>query len=116
MFGIMARNITEEMSRYYDLPVGVYITSIEEFSAAAEAAGLKPGDVIIKCDGQTIETLDELNEIRDQHQVGDTLTLTIVRNGAKSDISITLGEDRTGAATPTPKAVNYIVIPFKQFR
>ncbi len=101
MFGIMARNITEEMSRYYDLPVGVYITSIEEFSAA-ETAGLKPGDVIIKCDGQTIETLDELNEIRDQHQVGDTLTLTIVRNGAKSDISITLGEDRTGAATPTP--------------
>ena len=67
-----------------------------------DTAGLKPGDVIIKCDGQTIETLDELNEIRDQHQVGDTLTLTIVRNGAKSDISITLGEDRTGAATPTP--------------
>ena len=101
VIGITGRNITEEMSSYYDLPIGVYISGIAEFSAA-EAAGLKPGDVIIKCDGQTIETMDELNEIRDQHQVGDVLTLTVVRNGSKADIPVTLGEDRTGAPKQTP--------------
>lgn len=101
VIGITGRNITEEMSRYYDLPVGVYIQSITEFSAA-EKAGLRPGDVIIQCDGQTIETVDELNEIRDQHQVGDTLTLTIVRNGERMEVSVTLEEDRSSMATPNP--------------
>ncbi len=101
VIGVGGRNITEEMSRYYDLPVGVYVQSITEFSAA-EKAGLRPGDVIVQCDGQTIETVDELNEIRDQHQVGDTLTLTIVRDGQRMEVSITLQEDRSGKATPTP--------------
>lgn len=101
VIGITGRNITQEMSSYYDLPIGVYISSVAEFSAA-ETAGLKPGDVIIKCDGKTIETMEELNEARDQHQVGDVLTLTVVRNGSKSDIQVTLGEDRTGAPVQTP--------------
>lgn len=101
VIGITGRNITEEMSQYYDLPVGVYIQAITEFSAA-EKAGLRPGDVIIQCDGQTVETVDELNEIRDQHQVGDTLTLTIVRNGERMEVSVTLEEDRSSMATPNP--------------
>ena len=101
VIGITGRNITEEMSQYYDLPVGVYIQAITEFSAA-EKAGLRPGDVIIQCDGQTVETVDELNEIRDQHQVGDTLTLTIVRNGERIEVSVTLEEDRSSMATPNP--------------
>ncbi|HIV02091.1 MAG TPA: trypsin-like peptidase domain-containing protein [Candidatus Aphodoplasma excrementigallinarum] len=101
VIGITGRNITEEMSRYYDLPVGVYIQSITEFSAA-EKAGLRPGDVIIQCDGQTIETVDELNEIRDQHQVGDTLALTVVRDGQRMDVSVTLQEDRSSVPTPNP--------------
>lgn len=101
VIGITGRNITEEMSRYYDLPVGVYIQSITEFSAA-EKAGLRPGDVIIQCDGQTIETVDELNEIRDQHQVGDTLGLTVVRDGQRMDVSVTLQEDRSSVPTPNP--------------
>lgn len=101
VIGITGRNITEEMSQYYDLPVGVYIQAITEFSAA-EKAGLRPGDVIIQCDGQTVETVDELNEIRDQHQVGDTLTLTIVRNGQRMEVSVTLEEDRSSMATPNP--------------
>lgn len=101
VIGIGGRNITEEMSQYYDLPVGVYIQTITEFSAA-EKAGLRPGDVIIQCDGQTVETVDELNEIRDQHQVGDTLTLTIVRNGERMEVSVTLEEDRSSMATPNP--------------
>lgn len=101
VIGISGRNITEEMSQYYDLPVGVYIQTITEFSAA-EKAGLRPGDVIIQCDGQTVETVDELNEIRDQHQVGDTLTLTIVRDGQRMEVSVTLEEDRSSMATPNP--------------
>ena len=93
IIGINARNITEEMSKHYDLPIGIYVVSIEEFSPA-ENAGLRIGDVITECDGKKVATVDELNEIRDTHKSGDELILTIVRNGEKIKVPVTLGEDR----------------------
>lgn len=87
------RNITDDMSRYYKLPVGIYVTSVVEFSAA-EKAGIRPGDVIVKYNGEKVETVDELNTLRDQNKVGDTVTLTIVRDGKTMDISLELGEDK----------------------
>lgn len=93
VIGIGGRNITEEMSQYYRLPVGIYVANVSEFSAA-EKAGIKGGDVITKFDGQTVKTVDELNALRDQHNVGDTVTLTIVRDGSTMDISLVLGEDK----------------------
>ena len=57
--------------------------------------------MIINCDGQTVETVDDLSEILETHQVGDTITLTIVRDGTRMDVSATLGEDRTGPVSYT---------------
>lgn len=93
VIGIGGRNITEEMSQYYKLPVGIYVTNVAEFSAA-EKAGIKSGDVITKFNGQSVETVDALNELRDQCKVGDTVTLTVVRSGSAMDIQLTLGEDK----------------------
>lgn len=93
VIGVNYRNITEEMSRYYDLPVGVYVTNVIAFSAA-EKAGIKAGDVIIKFEGQTVKTADELNSLRDTKQVGDTVTLTIVRDSKNMEINVVLGEER----------------------
>lgn len=87
------RNITKDMSLYYKLPVGIYVTSVVEFSAA-EKAGIRPGDVIVKYNGEKVETVDELNALRDQNKVGDTVTLTIVRDDKTMDISLALGEDK----------------------
>lgn len=87
------RNITKDMSLYYKLPVGIYVTSVVEFSAA-EKAGIRPGDVIVKYNGEKVETVDELNALRDQNKVGDTVTLTIVRDDKTIDISLALGEDK----------------------
>lgn len=89
--GISGRNITEEMARQYKLVVGVYITSVEQFSAA-ELAGLKIGDVITAADGTTIKTMDDLNNIKNTHQVGDKMTLTVYRNGESMDLTLTLKE------------------------
>ena len=89
--GITGINLDEQTAKRYKLEVGVYIKSIEDFSPA-EKAGLKAGDVIVKADGKSITTMDELNEIKNSHQIGDTITLTVNRNGSDKDITVTLEE------------------------
>ena len=89
--GITGINLDEQTAKRYKLEVGVYIKSIEDFSPA-EKAGLKAGDVIVKADGKSITTKDELNEIKNSHQIGDTITLTVNRNGSDKDITVTLEE------------------------
>ena len=89
--GITGINLDEQTAKKYKLEVGVYIKSVEDFSPA-EKAGLKSGDVIVKADGKSITTMDELNEIKNSHQIGDTITLTINRNGDNKDITVTLAE------------------------
>ena len=67
------------------------MTEIEEFSAA-EKAGLKIGDVIIEVNGTKITTMDELNEIKNKHKIGDKLKLKVYRNGTQKEFTVTLQE------------------------
>ena len=89
--GIGGIEVDEETARVNNLTVGIYVKTLETFSAA-EKAGVRVGDVIIKADGQDIETMDELNAIKNQKEIGDTMTLTIWRNGETQDIEVTLQE------------------------
>ena len=89
--GIGGRTLTEEIAKKHNLVAGVYIASVEQYSAA-EKAGLKIGDVITSFDGKEVKTMDELNEIKYKHSIGDTVTLKIYRDGKTQDIKVTLGE------------------------
>ncbi len=89
--GITGINLDEQTAKKYKLEVGVYVKSVEDFSAA-EKAGIKAGDVIVKADGKSITAMDELNKIKNSHQIGDNMTLTINRNGTNKDITVTLAE------------------------
>ncbi len=89
--GITGMDLDEETAKANDLVVGIYVKAIDDFSAA-EKAGIKPGDVIIEADGQKITTMDELNEIKNKHQIGDEMTVKVNRNGQERDITITLDE------------------------
>ena len=89
--GIGGIEVDEETARANNLTVGIYVKTLENFSAA-EKAGIKVGDVIVKADGQDIETMDELNEIKNKKEIGDKITLTIWRNGKTQDIEVTLQE------------------------
>ena len=61
--GISGIDVDEAKSKRYNVVQGVYIQSVENFSAA-EKAGLKAGDVIIEANGTSIKTMDELNTIK----------------------------------------------------
>lgn len=92
--GFTASNITENTIKSNPtakLVEGCYIRSIYDYSPA-QKAGLKIGDIVTKVNGQEIKNMDELNNIKNSHKVGDTITLTINRDGKESDVDITLAE------------------------
>ena len=89
--GISGIDLDESTAKKYNLVVGVYVKSVEDFSSA-EKGGLKAGDVIIEADGKSIKSMDELNEIKNSHQIGDTMKLKINRDGSEKELTLTLGE------------------------
>jgi serine protease Do len=91
--GVASMDVTEELAARNDLPVGVYVKEVEAFSAA-ERAGIKIGDVITEIDGQTVKTTDELNALKEKHQAGDTIKLTLIRDGFKKVVDVTLMEEK----------------------
>lgn len=89
--GISAREITSDMANQYQIPQGVYIVGVQEFSAA-EKSGLQAGDVILKFDGKSVKSVDDINKIKSQHKSGDEVKLDIYRNGKNSALSLKLTE------------------------
>lgn len=92
--GITGSDITEETveaNPTFDLKVGAYVRSVDDYSPA-EKAGIKVGDIITQADGQTVENMDDLNEIKNSHQIGDKMNLTIYRDGSETTVELTLAE------------------------
>jgi serine protease Do len=89
--GINYENVTESDSYRYNIPVGVYVTSVEEGSAA-EKAGLRSGDVITAIDGTEIKTGEELTAQKNLHSAGDTVSITFTRSGSSKTVELTLDE------------------------
>ena len=91
MIEFLKNSQDEEIAKKYDLVEGVYVVSVEEFSAA-EKAGIKPQDVIIGINGKTIKTMDELNAVKNTHNIGDQMTIVVNRNGEEKELTLTLQE------------------------
>ena len=89
--GITGMDLDSETANANHLVEGIYVKDVETFSAA-EKGGIKIGDVIVKADGKDIKTMDELNEIKNSHSIGDEMTITVNRDGKEMDLTITLGE------------------------
>ncbi|BDR59836.1 serine protease [Lactobacillus xylocopicola] len=75
-----------------NLKNGIYIASVTK-NAAADKAGLKTGDVIIKVDNKSVTDVASLHSILYNHKVGDDVTLTINRGGKERDVHVKLGEN-----------------------
>ncbi|MBO5348759.1 MAG: trypsin-like peptidase domain-containing protein [Clostridia bacterium] len=93
--GISGRDIDEITAKQNNIPrEGVYVVSVEAFSAA-EKAGIQAGDLIIAFDGEEIKTMDKLNELKNKHNIGDEVKIKLIRNGEEKEISLTLGENKS---------------------
>jgi serine protease Do len=87
--GIQIREIDSATAKKYDLSEGIYVASVDEFSPA-EKAGLKIGDIIVKCDGKEAKTFDELKAIKDTKNAGDTMNLEVIRDKKTIDVPVVL--------------------------
>lgn len=90
MLGISGATISEEQAKFNNLPQGVYVYSASDNSTA----DLQKGDVITAIDGVEITSMDELNEQKNKHKAGESVTLTICRNGENVQVQVTLLESK----------------------
>ena len=68
---------------------GIFVVSVEQRSAAA-FAGLEAGDVSFEADGQAVATTGELNDVKNQHKVGDSMTIKFERQGQERETTLVL--------------------------
>ena len=93
--GISVATVSEEV-KGYGLPAGASVQAIEPDSPA-EKAGLLRNDIITEANGETITTSSELVDMVGSCSPGDTLTLTVFRNGAYTTVEVIIGEKITSA-------------------
>ena len=93
--GITVQAVTSDVASAYDMPKGVYITSVTEGSGA-ERAGLKKGDIITRFDGSSVGSQEELKEQLSYYRAGEQVKLTVSQTVdgeyRERDITVTLGE------------------------
>lgn len=95
--GISMRNLSDAMYYHYqelrniDIDAGVYVEEVTSGSPAADA-GIRVGDIIISADGEDVDNLAYLRYLLYTHDVGDTMELTIYRNGDEVNLTVTLDQ------------------------
>lgn len=70
---------------------GAKIAAVGSDTAAAKA-GLQIGDIIVGLDGEAVTSVSVLRTLLADHRSGDTVKLTVSRNGRQTNISVTLDE------------------------
>ena len=91
--GVIIQEMNSDVAKRENISVnqGVLITELVD-GGAAQSAGAKVGDVIMKVNGITTKSVPELQEQIGSRNPGDQITLTVYRNGAQKELNIKLKE------------------------
>lgn len=91
MLGISMQNINESIKQHYNLPTadGVLVVEVVQ-NSPAESAGIKIGDVIVEIDARPVLTGANVQELVSMHRPGEEMLVTVIREGARSDIIVKL--------------------------
>ena len=87
--GITVGQIPTNIAQHYEMPEGLYVSAVSEGSDA-EKQGIKPGDVLTAVDGAEVRTTDDVVEIKNSKNVGDSMKFSIWRDGEELEFTITL--------------------------
>ena len=111
--GVSVQNTDEESASMFGLPTGAYIVSVEK-DGAAERAGIKPKDIVIKIGDHDVSNVTDLTLALRNFKAGDTTTVTVIRSGSEVKLEITLDEkpraadtEETQPSAPMPSSGDY---------
>lgn len=90
--GIYGIDLDKTLASRNNLVEGVYIYKISANSPAQEL-GLQRGDVIVEFDGQKVLTINEINTIKNEKNIGDKVKIKVYRDGDYKEGVLTLGSD-----------------------
>lgn len=76
--GVKAADLTTEAIQMYNMPAGAFITEVTE-GGAADNAGIKKGDIIVKLDGQKVSGKDDLVDKLQYYEAGENIEVVISR-------------------------------------
>jgi Do/DeqQ family serine protease len=111
MLGVSIRTMDGSMAKekHMDFVKGVWVESVGE-NSAAEKAGMKSGDIIVKVEDVKVTTSPRLQEIIAQHRPGDKLNVVVNRKGKEIDLEVIL--ENANGTTEITKKVHKEVLNF----
>lgn len=89
VLGITAHDITPELAQERNIPEGIRIKTVADFSPA-EKAGLRTGDIITAYNNKKVKTVEELNKAKESSKEGDVVNLTVFRDGKTIQVDLKL--------------------------
>ena len=85
-------SVADEVREQLDIDTdeGAFVVEVVPDSGAAEA-GLEQGDVIVAVDGEEITSNEQLGEVVRDHEAGDSIEITILRDGEEQTVTAEIG-------------------------
>lgn len=91
VLGIMGGELTSDLAKAFgtNTQQGAFVNQVMPDSAA-DVAGIKPGDIIVKLNGKAVRSFGELRANIATMGAGKTVTLGVIRDGKEQDVQVTL--------------------------
>ena len=101
--GVRIQQVTDEIAESLNIKParGALVAGVDD-KGPAKPAGIEPGDVVVKFDGQDIKDARDLSRIVADTAVGKQVDVIIIRKGAEQTVHVTLGRLNDGDDKPTP--------------
>ena len=98
LLGVTVLTVAEQVAE------GVWGLRVEELvpDGVGEKAGVRAGDFLLTADGQELRTSQDLLKIRRQHYVGETMDITLWRNGETMEVTLALTDSVEEAVAVAP--------------
>jgi serine protease Do len=96
--GVSITDVNEQMARQFGAPADTRGALVQDVTKGepGDKAGLKPGDIIVAFNGKPVDSAGALTLQTTSSNPGSTVTVTVLRDGKKQDVRVTLGTRPTG--------------------